>query len=117
MIKLKPCPFCGKEVEIVYVGGGWFWRHKIEPPLPTCPITHSRKYSTYEEAAKSWNKRSTKKERKGLWQRAKGQIDKRNNFYKCSECGRTINLECGNTLSDFPYCHCGAKMDGERRDT
>ena len=27
-------------------------------------------------------------------------------YYKCSECGRTeANKE--------PYCHCGARMDGE----
>lgn len=26
--------------------------------------------------------------------------------YKCSECGRTENKQ-------EPYCHCGAKMDGE----
>lgn len=26
--------------------------------------------------------------------------------YKCSECGRT-------ELVKEPYCHCGAKMDGE----
>ena len=36
--------------------------------------------------------------------------------YECSECGRIINdIDCVgnqvllNHLSDFPYCHCGAK--------
>lgn len=57
MSNLKLCPFCGKEVEIVYIGSGWFWRHKIEPPLPLCPITHSRKYSTREMVESLWNKR------------------------------------------------------------
>ena len=64
MAELKLCPFCGKEVEIVYIGGGWFWRHKIDPPLPMCIITHSRKYSSREAVEKAWNTR-TQKERGG----------------------------------------------------
>lgn len=39
----------------------------------------------------------------------------------CSECGRIICLddfECakgnvGKEIAKFPYCHCGAKMDGD----
>ena len=57
MAELKPCPFCGGEITIVYIGGGWFWKHKIDPPYPICPITHSRKYGSYEETAKAWNRR------------------------------------------------------------
>lgn len=43
--------------------------------------------------------------------------------FKCSECGRTVR--CGNDYfgkptkyvsSTFPYCHCGAKMDGDKDD-
>lgn len=38
-------------------------------------------------------------------------------FY-CSECGSTV--EDGsynpNPSEHFPYCHCGAKMDGERKE-
>ena len=33
-------------------------------------------------------------------------------LYRCSECGRIIDLEHAETLNDYPYCHCGAKMDG-----
>lgn len=33
--------------------------------------------------------------------------------YQCSECKRIIDLEHDETLNDYPYCHCGAKMDGE----
>ena len=29
--------------------------------------------------------------------------------YKCSTCGRQINTH-GAPLSDYPFCHCGAKM-------
>lgn len=40
--------------------------------------------------------------------------------YVCSECGRLITVDyrddvTGKTLERYPYCHCGAKMDG--RDT
>lgn len=28
----------------------------------------------------------------------------------CSECGRT---EDSRDIKDMPYCHCGARMDGE----
>lgn len=36
--------------------------------------------------------------------------DIRDNFYKCSACGRTINIVCGDSIKNYPYCHCGAKM-------
>lgn len=29
----------------------------------------------------------------------------------CSECGRT---EDSRGIKDMPYCHCGARMDGEQ---
>ena len=33
-------------------------------------------------------------------------------IYKCSACGRliTIDLNSSDTLSNYPYCHCGAHM-------
>lgn len=33
-------------------------------------------------------------------------------LYQCSKCGRIIDLEHAETLDDYPYCHCGVKMDG-----
>lgn len=36
-------------------------------------------------------------------------------YYKCSKCQREIKVVTGEkTLLDFPYCHCGAKMDEEQ---
>lgn len=32
--------------------------------------------------------------------------------YACTRCGRSISLSPGEHLQDYPYCHCGAKMDG-----
>ena len=58
MDELKHCPFCGKEIHILYIGGGWLWQHKIESLYPSCPIAYSRKYSTKEELVKAWNRRA-----------------------------------------------------------
>lgn len=59
--KLKSCPFCDREIKIVFAGGGWFWLHKLEEPYPSCPITHSRKYATHEQCEKAWNTRKGNK--------------------------------------------------------
>lgn len=34
-------------------------------------------------------------------------------FYKCSECGRGLVLFADETTTEYPYCNCGAKVDGE----
>lgn len=42
-----------------------------------------------------------------------------NNTYKCSECGRLlVNITDGKNkvAKNYPYCHCGAKMDGKRKE-
>lgn len=52
--------------------------------------------------------------RNGEWIHNEG-YDKRDNFYTCSLCGRTINIICGDRLENYPYCHCGAKMTGEEK--
>ena len=31
-------------------------------------------------------------------------------YYICSECGRRIHLLYPDTISNYPYCHCGARM-------
>ena len=39
-----------------------------------------------------------------------------NNTYKCSECGRLlVDITDGLKMvaKNYPYCHCGAKMDKE----
>lgn len=51
----------------------------------------------------------------GKWIR-KESYGSRDNFYYCSECNRIINVVCGDSLSNYPYCHCGARMDGGADD-
>ena len=39
-----------------------------------------------------------------------------NNTYKCSECGRLlVDITDGLKMvaKNYPYCHCGAKMDAQ----
>ena len=60
--ELLLCPFCGEEIEIVCIGGGWFWRHKNDPSDSECLATHTKKYSSYEEALAAWNARKIHKE-------------------------------------------------------
>lgn len=37
--------------------------------------------------------------------------------YNCSECNRWVQDGAGKNPSDrFPYCHCGAKMDGKKNE-
>ena len=47
----------------------------------------------------------------GKWIRQQSHLDY-THTYECSECGRTIYAE-DDDLTDFPYCHCGAKMEVE----
>lgn len=32
-------------------------------------------------------------------------------YFKCSSCGRKIEVNRFSKIEDFPYCHCGAKME------
>lgn len=31
-------------------------------------------------------------------------------YYTCSICNRAIEVKNGQSLKDYPYCHCGAYM-------
>lgn len=47
------------------------------------------------------------------------EISSSNHTYKCSECGRLlVNITDGknNVAKHYPYCHCGARMDGKGDD-
>lgn len=46
----------------------------------------------------------------GAWMNEDGVV----NDYFCSCCGRIISVDCKAELENYPYCHCGAKMDLKR---
>lgn len=48
----------------------------------------------------------------GRWIRQKSLYGY-SNTYECPICGRTIYANDQEDLEDYPYCHCGAKMNGE----
>ena len=51
-------------------------------------------------------------QRTGRWVKIKESI--KVSEYKCSKCGRTIWDDRGyDPYVDYPYCHCGARMEGE----
>lgn len=50
----------------------------------------------------------------GHWIRQRGILGFANT-YECSVCGRTIYAEIEDDLEDYPYCHCGARMEGEKK--
>jgi hypothetical protein len=49
----------------------------------------------------------------GRWIRQKSLYGY-SNTYECSICGRTIYANNQEDLEDYPYCHCGTKMGGEK---
>lgn len=63
------------------------------PPADVAPVRHARWVSL----------------RKGDW----------TSVYKCSLCKRRVTVACDRYKADelvaasYPYCHCGAKMDGD----
>lgn len=50
--------------------------------------------------------------RHGKWEQSSYHYS----VYYCSECSRHIEDGSHNPNEHFPYCHCGAKMDGKSED-
>ena len=48
--------------------------------------------------------------RHGRWEQTKEWATKAK--YRCSVCGREIMSAVKVNIEKYPYCHCGAKMDG-----
>lgn len=57
-------------------------------------------------------------QKRGHWiyQTSDDYLGELNRYYECSECGRTVRDTVGDIYTEYPYCHCGAKMvkDGEK---
>ena|GEM_PF-4960257 len=54
---------------------------------------------------------------KGRWVREESILGWYGYSYQCSNCGRSIHLDTViEDLSDYPYCHCGAEMNGGGED-
>ena len=54
---------------------------------------------------------------KGRWIKEESILGWDGYSYQCSNCGRSIHLDTViEDLSDYPYCHCGAEMNGGSED-
>ena len=49
--------------------------------------------------------------RHGRWMYC-GKSRGRDHMWQCSECLRTEFTKHKSDIRDYPYCHCGAKMEG-----
>ena len=56
----------------------------------------------------------TLKQKTGKWIKEESICGWDGKSYQCSACGRSIHLDTKvEDLRDYPYCHCGTKMEGE----
>ena len=56
---------------------------------------------------------ATSKPKTGKWIKEESIYGWDGKSYQCSVCGRSIHLDTkAEDLRDYPYCHCGAKMEG-----
>lgn len=78
-----------------YIEGNAYERH----PLP--------EYYAIENAIKALEQEP----KTGHWIKEESICGWDGHSYQCSECGRSIHLDTEvEDLEDYPYCHCGAKM-------
>jgi len=111
-VKLKPCPFCGGEAELVCTTDNHhapYVRCKYGAYLkPQCRANmYPWHYKTAEEAIEAWNRREEKVA-------VRYRADKENGKYVCSECGHNViwNPDREDELMMWhPYCNtCGARI-------
>ena len=111
-VKLKPCPFCGGEAELVCTTDNHhspYVRCKYGAYLkPQCRANmYPWHYKTAEEAIEAWNRRAEK------WA-VRYRADKENGKYVCSKCGHNViwNPDREDELMMWhPYCNtCGARF-------
>ena len=96
--KLKPCPFCGGEAEILQTSG-----HMFCPLCSDCD-TSGGHYFTEEDAARAWNDRAERTCHNALKESDYGGVWPIPHF-KCSSCGVML------AFYEFDYCpQCGAKV-------
>lgn len=80
-------------------------------------LDENRTVEAYKELLKECYKelpRVTPKPMMGKWISDLQSYGYGKDDYHCSICGRSIHLcRPQEQLIDYPYCHCGAKMEGE----
>lgn len=63
------------------------------------------------------NKKLTEERKVGKWIKEEDTLEWDGHSYQCSICGRSIHLDTEvEDLEDYPYCHCGAEMEGSENE-
>ena len=69
------------------------------------------------EIEKAYELGKAEQPKTGHWIKEKSICSWDGYSYQCSVCGRSIHLDIEvEDLEDYPYCHCGAKMESEEEE-
>ena len=107
--KLKPCPFCGGEAEVVKTTKESPWNIGCK----NCGCVLFTHYHVQRLAIEAWNRRASSPIY-GQWILYE---DEDTNAWECSVCHKTQQLMNGTPFeNNWHYCpSCGAKMGKELR--
>ena len=104
-----------------YINAADFWNNRPENLDPK-KSEYNRGWSNYAEeihaALEATPTADVEEVRHGNWIHSVKVLDEKHSYhrFKCSLCGRVTARPFETDIEDLPYCHCGAKMDGERRE-
>ena len=96
-----------------------------QEPCEDC-VSRKEVFETFGELLGVWGRQAlmemppvTPKPKTGHWINIEDRTDWYDAAYKCSCCGREIITPYelkDNLYSNYPYCHCGAKMESEETE-
>lgn len=111
--ELKPCPFCGGEVSMVYNSheNAFKFYHRNGGDEDRCRVIDVIRLrgSSLKDAAEAWNRRADAVEVvHGRWKSVEARPHL---IYECSICGDRWSY---GAMINYNFCpNCGAKKDGE----
>ena len=96
--------------------------NKITLRLPVCKDSDGETYVAISDVRRILTEapaEDVEKVKHGKWVKLERTWPLYSETYECSKCGRTITVGDGGTKSSllkrYPYCHCGARMDGDEK--
>ncbi len=108
LLEKEPCEDCVNREEVINNFEHWYSELLLNNKEETdfCDIV--RKMSSVQPKIEQ---ESTKT---GHWIKEESPYGWDGKSYQCSVCRRSIHLNTEiEDLTDYPYCHCGAKMESE----
>jgi len=104
-----------KHAEEVAEQNEWFDKNCLESmQCRECAKEHQQ----LAEWLKELKQLREKEPKTGYWEYDKDKSNWYDSIYRCSCCGRTVLIPFQSKADvdlyrDYPYCHCGAKMEEE----